>query len=389
MQRIFIFSMYLLYYLPSAHAQETMIITTHKERYYPGDTITLKISVPEWENTARLGTVNILMENGSKEQVWKFRYPVIDGYFDAMFLIPDSFPEGRYYITAELQPLFFQLTGKLLNHAGEDSLRYTLQLEDKSLMAGTIKLDKEGAFRFPRYTFSGKATLFFAPQKPSKGRNRTDVAIVTRLDSAYKPIAHAFISMMIGNLPSQEIMSPYTADSNLLRNQPVTTLEDIIVTGKSINRAENVDEKNSSGYFRSDRAYLFSGMDGEFSGFINILDYLTGRVAGLNIFRNTDELTQYLVTWRNEPTNFFIDEMPVDLDAIVGFPPNEVAYIKVFPPPFMGVVLGAGGGAIAIYTKQTTPGMQNRYKNRFVVQGYSHSYSTLKAYETVRKKNLP
>ena len=203
------------------------------------------------------------------------------------------------------------------------------------------------------------------------------MAIVTRLDSAYKPIAHASVSATIGSIPGNEITSPYSVDSNLLRNLPATTLEDVIVTGKSINRAENIDEKNSSGYFRGDRAYLFSGMDGEFSGFVNILDFLTGRVAGLNIFRNTDELTQYLVTWRNEPTSFFIDEMPVDLDAIVAFPPNELAYIKVFPPPFMGVVLGSGGGAVALYTKRATLGLKSRFQNRFVIQGYSPTFSEL------------
>ena len=377
MHRLFFLFVIYIYNHGILHAQETLVISTQKEHYYPGDTIELKISVPEWENTSRLGTVNILIESASKEQIWKFRYPIVEGYFDASLLIPDSFPSGRYHFTAELQPLFFQLTGKIKNHAGEDSVRYTMQLEDKSLIAGTLKLDKEGAFRFPRHTFSGRATLFFSPHKPAKGKNRTDVSIVTRLDSAYKPIAHASVSALIGKLPSNEIVSPYSVDSNLLRNLPATTLEDVVVTAKSINKAENIDEKNSSGYFKAERAYLYSGMDGEFSGFVNILDFLTGRVAGLNIFRNTDELTQYLVTWRNEPTSFFIDEMPVDLDAIVAFPPNELAYIKIFPPPFMGVVLGSGGGAVALYTKRATLGMQSRYQNRFIIQGFSPSVSIL------------
>ncbi|MCU0388138.1 MAG: hypothetical protein MUE71_05985 [Chitinophagaceae bacterium] len=377
----------LLTFISSLSAQETLRLSLNKEQFLPGENIEVKISVPEWENTSRLGTVNLLIQSATKEQIWKLRYPIVDGYFDATLLIPDSFPPGRYFFTAELQPLYFQLTGKLRNHAGEDSLRYTMQLQDKSLIAGVVKLDKEGAFRFPRHTFSGRASLFFSAYKPTKGKNRTDVSIVTRLDSAYKPIAHASISALIGTPPANEVLSPYQPDSNLLRNLPSTTLEDVVVTGKYINKAENVDEKVSSGYFKGDRAYLFSGLDGEFSGFVNILDFLVGRVAGLNISRNTDELTQYLVTWRNEPTAFFIDEMPVDLDAIVAFPPNELAYIKVFPPPFMGVVLGSGGGAIALYTKRATLGMQSRYQNRFVIQGYSHSNSILKVYEVKQKKS--
>jgi hypothetical protein len=377
MRKLYISIIFFISIHTAGLAQETLVLSTDKERFNPGDSIELKISVPEWENSQRLGTVNVLIESATKEQIWKFRYPVVEGYFNATLFIPDSFPMGRYYISAELQPLYFQLTGKLRNRDTEDSLRYSMQLEDKTLIAGVVKLDKEGAFRFPRHTFSGRANLFFSPYKPTKGKNRTDVAIVTRLDSAYKPIAHASHAVFIGNIPSNEIVSPYQLDSNLLRNLPATTLENVIVTGKYINKVENIDEKVSSGYFSGDRAYLFSGMDGEFSGFVNILDYLTGRVAGLNISRNTNELTQYLVTWRNEPTSFFIDEMPVDLEAIVAFPPNELAYIKVFPPPFMGVVLGSGGGGVALYTKRATLGMQSRYQNRFVIQGYSPSVSIL------------
>jgi hypothetical protein len=108
------------------------------------------------------------------------------------------------------------------------------------------------------------------------------------------------------------------------------------------------------------------------------LDYLNGRVAGLNIQKNTEEFGEYLVVWRNEPTAFFVDEVPVDVQTVFSFPPSEIAMVKVFPPPFMGVILGAGGGAIAIYSKRATLGYEGRYKNRFVVQGFSPSVSVLK-----------
>jgi hypothetical protein len=44
----------------------------------------------------------------------------------------------------------------------------------------------------------------------------------------------------------------------------------------------------------------------------------------------------------------------------------------------MGVILGAGGGAIAIYSKRATLGYEGRYRNRFVIQGFSPTQYTLK-----------
>jgi hypothetical protein len=352
-------------------AQTTLSLTVSKQQFYPGDTLVLTCTVPEWENTQRLGTVNIMMEDLNHRHQWKMRYPMVEGYFEAVLILPDNFPEGLYIITGELQPVFFQLTGRMTNRVKEDSLRYTLQLEDKTIIAGTIGLSKEGAFRMPRHVFSGRATLFYSAYKPTKGKNQVDVTITTLLDSAYKPIAQASIQLPIGDVDNVTGPNLYSIDSNLMRNQQKGTLDNVTVKGRAITKIDKIDEEYSSGYFKGDRATVFGGLDGEFSGFVTILDYLHGRVAGLNVSKNTEEFGQYQVTWRNEPTAFFIDEIPVDLESIYNFPPSEIAMLKVFPPPFQGVILGAGGGAIAIYSKRATLGLQPRYRNRFVIQGFS------------------
>lgn len=361
----------------TAIAQETLKLSTEKGDYKGGDTIRLECTVPEWEGTTRLGTLNILVEDIRHNNQWRFRYPMVDGYFEAEFVLPPDMPHNQYMITGSLQPRFFQLTGQLLNRVKEDSVRYTLQLEDKSIIAGTLGLNNEGAFRMPRHVFSGRATLYFSAYKPSKGKNTTHIAISTPLDSAYKPLAVATLPVLIGALPDDAAFIKYGADTNLIYNQ-MGTLANVTVKGKAKTPVDKFDEENSSGYFKNDRAQVFSGLDGEFSGFISILDYLNGRVAGLNIQKNTEEFGEYLVVWRNEPTAFFVDEVPVDVQTVFSFPPSEIAMVKVFPPPFLGLIHGAGGGAISIYSKRATLGMEGRYKNRFVIQGFSPALSVLK-----------
>lgn len=361
----------LLFIVIIGQSQATLVLMTDKPFYKKGDTILLKMQVPEWENTLKLGTVNLVMEEMQHKQYWKLRYPVVDGSFETELVIPDDFEDGSYMITAELQPVFFQLTGKILNYNKEDSLRYTLQLEDNTIIAGTLGLNKEGAFRLPRHLFSGNGKLYFTPYKVSKKKNILNIAITTPLDSTYQPLASTWLAVGIGTYKEHEQLQIFRPDSNLLRNIPSGTLNTVVVTAKAKTKVEKLDDTYTSGFFKDDRAKIFGGLDGEFSGFMTILDYLQGRVPGLTILKDTEEFGLYDVSWRNQPSAFFIDEIPVDVQAIYNFPPSDIAYLKVIPPPFQGMILGGGGGAIAIYSKRATLGLEPRFRNTFMIQGFS------------------
>lgn len=352
--------------------QTSFSVVTDKTQYKAGDTILLNIQVAEWLSTKRLGTANVLLEDANSKAYWKLRYPIIDGNFESSIIIPSDFEGGALHIAAELQPVFFQLSGRVLNAAGEDSVRYVLKLADNSMIAGVLALNKEGAFRMPRHVFSGNAQLFFSPYALAKKKKNTlNMVISTPLDSSFQPIASTRSIIFIGESNTQWTQANFRTDTNLLRNIPQSSLNNVIVTAKAKSKVEKLDESNASGFFKSDREQVFSGLDGEFSGFMSILDYLQGRVAGLTIQKSTDEFALYEVSWRNQPSAFFIDEIPVDVDAIYNFPPSDIAYIKVIPPPFQGMILGGGGGAIAIYTKKATLGLEPRFRNSFLIQGFT------------------
>jgi hypothetical protein len=375
--RVLFVAMFLLLVGIEVYSQTTLVLTTDKPFYQKGDTILLKMQVPEWENTLKLGTVNIVIEEMQHKQSWKLRYPVVDGSFETELVIPYSFQDGSYIVTAALQPVFFQLAGKVLNYNKEDSIRYTLQLEDNTIIAGTLSLNKEGAFRMPRHLFSGSGKLFFTPYKVSKKKNTLNIAINTPLDSAYNAIASAWHPLSIGVTLHDDTAQLFSADSNLLRNLSTGTLHTVVVTAKAKTKAEKLDDSYTSGFFKDDRAKIFSGLDGEFSGFMTILDYLHGRVPGLTILKDTEEFGLYDVSWRNQPSAFFIDEIPVDVQAIYNFPPSDIAYLKVIPPPFQGMILGGGGGAIAIYSRRATLGLEPRFRNTFLIQGFSREVFVL------------
>ncbi|HSK13037.1 MAG TPA: hypothetical protein VK907_07455, partial [Phnomibacter sp.] len=361
-----------------SYGQQTLKLSTEQNSFMPGDTISLLCEVPEWENTQRLGTVNIVIESLDHKHLWKFRYPVIDGYYEPSFVLPPDLPGGFYVVSAELQPVYFQLTGKLLNRQREDSIRYSLQLEDNTLIAGTLALNKEGEFRLPRHTFSGAGTLFFTPYHSGRNTSQPVVAIKTPLDSAYTSIASARLLLPVGDTDGQLPPNLFSTDTSLITNKALGTLDNVVVRAQAKTRLEKFEEENTTGFFKSDRATVFSGLDGDFYGYLSILEWLPGRVAGLNVVKETEEFGLYNVSWRGEPTAFFIDEMQVDLQAIYSFPPSEIAMLKVFPPPFLGMPLGSGGGAIAIYSKRATLPDKDRNRNKFIIQGFSPTISTLK-----------
>jgi len=108
-----------------------------------------------------------------------------------------------------------------------------------------------------------------------------------------------------------------------------------------------MDEKYTSGLFKGGDGYQFDLVnDPVAGGYMDIFSYLQGKVAGLQITTNPPSLS-----WRGGSPIVFLDEIQTDLDMVSTIPVPDVAYVKVFRPPFIGGS-GGGNGAIAIYTRK-------------------------------------
>jgi len=82
--------------------------------------------------------------------------------------------------------------------------------------------------------------------------------------------------------------------------------------------------------------------------YLNILEWLQGRVAGLQIYYTRYGLPVPFI--RNTRASIFVDEMPVDAGYLTNLPTTDIAMIKIIKQPFVGAVGNGGGGVIAIYT---------------------------------------
>ena len=131
-----------------------------------------------------------------------------------------------------------------------------------------------------------------------------------------------------------------------------TTLQEITLRAKLRSAKELLDDKYASGLFSGGEATNFDiENDPSALGMTDVFRYLTGRVAGLQISETNGETT---LSWRGSRPEIFLDEMRIEADQLEGLSMSDVAYVKVFHPPFFGASGGGAGGAIAVYTRKGT-----------------------------------
>lgn len=176
----------------------------------------------------------------------------------------------------------------------------------------------------------------------------------------------------------------------LFKLQQGTTLETVTVKTKAKSPLQALDEKYASPLFSSGDAYQFDVVNDPFAhSAISVLQYLQGKVAGLNISA-AGGASGGSVSWRGGTPSFFFNESQVDLSYLSSVNMNDVAYIKVFRPPFIGAVGGGANGAIAIYSRkggdvQQTQGKGIPYKMIIGYTGQKEFYSP--DYNSYNEKN--
>jgi len=116
-----------------------------------------------------------------------------------------------------------------------------------------------------------------------------------------------------------------------------------------ISPQEKLNNEYCTGLFKSyDGTIIDLQNDNTANSYLNILEWLQGRVAGLQIY-----YTRYgtpVPFIRNTRASIFVDEMPVDPGFLNDLPVADIAMIKIIKQPFIGAVGNGGGGTIAIYT---------------------------------------
>lgn len=355
----------------SQPANAALEIQLNKNILQPGDSLQVTIqykSGSEIIQRPALATVELIVENEQGQRT-RLRWPMINGEAYGSLYLPDSLATGNYQLMAGLQQRFFEVTGQVRNAKNIGSLQAMLLTKKGEWIDQEIPVAPDGNFAIRNWLFEDNALLAFAPANNSK--QSLDIRISTRLDSSNTPLAAAGRQFYLGN-PSaaqqQNLDRPVEIPGAAFKDN-TNLLPAVLVRSVTKTPAQQFNEEHASGLFRSGDERMLSIMDDPAAiGFGNILSYLQGRVAGLQI--SYANFNGGGATWRGGPVSFFIDELRVSAQVVASIPMSDIAIVKAFPPPFLGSFGGAG--AIAIYTRR---GGEGRYlpANRqvFKIRGYT------------------
>ena len=111
---------------------------------------------------------------------------------------------------------------------------------------------------------------------------------------------------------------------------------------------ELLNDRYASGLFKSAEGTIFDIENETVGSYLNILDWLEGRVAGLQVFVSSSGVRVPVI--RGSVATIFVDEMRMDATFLNSLPVNDIGMIKVIKGPFAGAIGNGGGGAIVIYT---------------------------------------
>ncbi len=223
--------------------------------------------------------------------------------------------------------------------------------KDSSVHFMFAPLQADGSFREDNIILFDTAKVFYKLNKTFIPM-RSHVAINNNflsVDTTKKlPLLARYLADTTGMARIQAIKDEQKRVEELMKQ---TTLKEVIVTAKAKTRIQEIDERYTSGLFSGSFSHPFNVVDDPLgSSYQSAFAYLQSRVAGLQI--NNVSSFSPSATRRGARVTLFLDEFQVDGNTLASIPMNDIAYIKVFDPPFIGASGNGPGGAIAVYTKR-------------------------------------
>ncbi len=237
-----------------------------------------------------------------------------------------------------------------------------------------VPVNTDGTFSIDNLYFFDTAHLYYQinGDKDKRLTSAASFKFASGFEKAPSPSLNALMAQYFNLHPDLATLQKAAKQNALFLSSvamdKTKTLETVVVKGKQKSLAEKLDEQYASGMFTGGFSRVFTTEDDPFAqSAISILDYLQGKVAGLQI----STVGEPSITRRGSATAVFLNEMQTDLDVLQSTPMSDVAMIKVFDPPFMGASGGGAGGAVAVYTKKGGSTANVKGLNETTLNGYS------------------
>jgi hypothetical protein len=263
-------------------------------------------------------------------------------------VLADKLPKLKYEADTAYLSLYGKIEGLSESKIKKAELmNMILQSKDSSKSMIFLPIQPDGTFSQPNVILYDTTRIFYKLNAATLwAKNKVSI-----WNNLYTPDKNRMITNTHFNIDTagNGILKFIAAEAKRLEQLKLeTTLKEVVVKSKVKSPMQELDQKYASGLFSNDGLQFDLTQSNE--GGNTVLGYLQSRVAGLQI--NNANSPDATATWRGSRTDFFLNEFQSDAQQIFNINMNDVAYIKVFRPPFFGSFGGGAGGAIAIYTKK-------------------------------------
>ena len=315
----------------------------------------------------------VMLTNGWRRFNWQ---AIVKGQFPEI-----KYPNDTSYLT--FSGRIYGANSSQLRSAGD--LFAIIKGKDSTTQTVTVPVKSDGTFGDPNMVLFDSAKIYYQFAGNSSLADVSEVRFMNNVLPSQKKISFDKSTMVSLQDTAGLARLRYLAneEARLRELAKGTTLQGVTVTTKTKSPLQKLDEQYASGLFQGSDAYQFDlTSDPMANSYPTVFNYLQGKIAGLQITVNGSDAS---LSWRGGAPSVYLNEMPTDVSQIGNISMADVAYIKVFRPPFMGGFNGANG-AIAVYTKKggankEAPGKGLPYKNvigyTIMKEFYSPNYASI------------
>lgn len=292
---------------------------------------------------------------------------------------------------------YISYTGSLtINQKPAPNMDFNLAYrnENSDLKIIPVKTDNAGNFSMQNMIFDDSYKLYY---QLNGAKNSNNVKVFAKSNLTSIPYLNQLPSSDYKLEPrsKEEVADPeiaqYVVAKKIQKNfdQKINEIEEVKLKAKKKDKTKELNKELSSSMFQSADEIVFDLVNDNISamGSPDILQWLNGRVAGLEIRREMGQSVAYI---RGSRATIFLDEMRAEPSMLNGISVNDIAMIKVFK----GVSAVRSGSSVAIYTKRgsssnekdgTKSGM-----NEIVLNGFDKelTYNNID-YKTTNPADIP
>lgn len=271
-------------------------------------------------------------------------------------ILNNRYPAIRYSQENFLSFKGTVMKGKKLRALEEVNL--ILSYSDSSFQIMSGKTDSAGILEFRNLGFYGDLKVNYQLNSARQAARSIDIEF-ERI-SNFVPYQKQFPESPFNlkeatakdSVPGWVNRSLSTLKMEKMIDERYKTLKELIITSRLKTAKEELNDRLSSGLFRSPNEIIFDFINENQNAisFTNILDWLRGRIPSFHTqVNNYGVVIPYI---RNSVASIAIDEMRADPEMLALIPISDIAMIKVIRGFVTGLPFGGGGGVIAVYTRR-------------------------------------